>query len=303
MTPFGERLAARVQERGSQVVLGLDPDPARLWPVGAEAAPADGTPAERAAAAVAAHCAALIDAAGPACVAVKPQLACFERLGAPGWAALQATVARAREAGLLVIADGKRGDVPVTAAAYGQALVGSTPTPWGDAPGLGADAFTANPLLGRDALEPLVQAARDAGAGVFVLVRTSNPGAADVEDLPVDGAPLWERLAALVHDLGGTGDGLADVGAVVGATAPEHVARMRELMPRAPFLLPGVGAQGGRVEDLAPAFAPGPGGGLVTASRSIATAGERAGGDPAAAARSEAQRLRDAARDLAAGAG
>jgi orotidine-5'-phosphate decarboxylase len=292
-----------VQERGSQVVLGLDPDPARLWPVAVEAVPADGTAAERAAAAVAAHCAALIDAAGPACVAVKPQLACFERLGAPGWAALHATVARARAAGLLVIADGKRGDVPVTAAAYGQALVGSTPTPWGDAPGLGADAFTANPLLGRDALEPLVQAARDAGAGIFVLVRTSNPGAADVEDLPVDGAPLWERLAALVQDLGGTGDGLADVGAVVGATAPEHVARMRELMPRAPFLLPGVGAQGGRVEDLGPAFAPGPGGGLVTASRSIATAGERAGGVPAAAARAEAERLRDAARDLAAGTG
>jgi orotidine-5'-phosphate decarboxylase len=284
-------------------VLGLDPDPARLWPVAVEAVPADGTAAERAGAAVAAHCAALIDAAGPACVAVKPQLACFERLGAPGWAALQATVARAHQAGLLVIADGKRGDVPVTAAAYGQALVGSTPTPWGEAPGLGADAFTANPLLGRDALEPLLQAARDNGAGVFVLVRTSNPGAADVEDLPVEGAPLWERLAVLVNELGGTGDGLADVGAVVGATAPAHVARMRELMPRAPFLLPGVGAQGGRVEDLGPAFAPGPGGGLVTASRSIATAGELSGGDSAVAARAEAQRLRDAARDLAAGAG
>jgi orotidine-5'-phosphate decarboxylase len=234
-------------------------------------------------------------------VAVKPQLACFERLGAPGWAALQETVARARDAGLLVIADGKRGDVPVTAAAYAQALVGSTPTPFGDVAGLGADAFTANPLLGRDALEPLVDAARAAGAGVFVLVRTSNPGAADVEDLPVEGEPLWERLAALVAGLG-QGDALADVGAVVGATRPEHVARMRELMPRAPFLLPGIGAQGGRVEDLGPAFAPGPGAGLVTASRSIATAGEASGADPAMAARAEAERLREAARTPAAGA-
>jgi orotidine-5'-phosphate decarboxylase len=281
-------------------VLGLDPDPARLWPAAIEAAPAEGTPAERAGAAVGRHCAALIDAAGPACVAVKPQLACFERLGAPGWAALQRTVEHAREAGLLVVADGKRGDVPVTAAAYGQALAGVTPTPFGDVPGLGADAFTANPLLGRDALEPLVEAARAGGGGVFVLVRTSNPGAADVEDLPVDGAPLWERLAALVAELGGAGGGLADVGAVVGATAPEHVARMRELMPRAPFLLPGVGAQGGRVEDLGPAFAPGPAGGLVTASRSIATAGERTGQDPAMAARAEAERLREAAARLAA---
>jgi orotidine-5'-phosphate decarboxylase len=280
-------------------VLGLDPDPARLWPGAVEAAPSSGTPAERAGGAVAAHCAALIEAAGPACVAVKPQLACFERLGAPGWAALAQTVERARSAGLLVLADGKRGDVPVTATAYAQALVGATPTPFGEVSGLGADAFTANPLLGRDALEPLLDGARAAGAGVFVLVRTSNPGAADVEDLPVGGAPLWERLAGLVDELG-QGEGLADVGAVVGATAPEHVARMRELMPRAPFLLPGIGAQGGRIEDLAPAFAPGPAGGLVTASRSIASAGEAAGAEPAAAAREEADRLRAAAWELAA---
>jgi orotidine-5'-phosphate decarboxylase len=104
-----------------------------------------------------------------------------------------------------------------------------------------------------------------------------------------------------VDELGGPGDGLADVGAVVGATAPEHVGRMRELMPRAPFLLPGIGAQGGRIEDLAPAFAPGPAGGLVTASRSIATAGEASGEDPAGAARAEAERLRAAAWELACG--
>jgi orotidine-5'-phosphate decarboxylase len=299
MDPFGKRLAARVEERASQVVLGLDPDPAKLWPEAVEASPADGSAADRVAAAVAAHCAALIDAAGPASVAVKPQLACFERLGAPGWAALEQTVAHARDAGLLVIADGKRGDVPVTAAAYAQALVGATPTPFGEVPGLRADAFTANPLLGRDALEPLLEAARVAGAGVFLLVRTSNPGAADVEDLLVEGAPLWERLAGLVAELGGTAEGLADVGAVVGATAPEHLARMRELMPAAPFLLPGIGAQGGQVADLAPAFAPGPAGGLVTASRTIATAGERTGGEPAAAAREEAERLRAAAWALA----
>jgi orotidine-5'-phosphate decarboxylase len=296
---FGDRLAAAVSDRESQVVLGLDPDPAALWPEAVEAVPAGGSPSERAAAAVVAHCAALVSAAGPACVAVKLQLACFERLGAPGWAALAATVERARAAGLLVLADGKRGDVPVTAAAYAQALVGATPTPFGDVPGLGVDAFTANPLLGRDALAPLLDAARAAGAGAFVLVRTSNSGAADVQDLPgADGAPLWERLAALVAELG-EGDDLADVGAVTGATAPEHLARMRELMPRAPFLLPGVGAQGGRVEDLAPAFAPGPAGGLVTASRSIANAAERAGGEPGDAARREAERLRATAWKLA----
>jgi len=286
-----------VARRESQIVLGLDPDPGRLWPEALEAAPATGTPAERAAAAVSAHCRAAIDATGPACVAVKPQLACFERLGAPGWAALARTVEHAQECGLLVIADGKRGDIDVSAAAYAQALAGSTPTPFGEVAGLGADAFTANPYMGADTLEVLVSGARAAGAGVFVLVRTSNPGAADVEDLAIaGGGAVWERVAELVAGLDDLADGpLSGAGAVVGATAPEHVARLRELMPRAPFLLPGVGAQGGRVEDLAPAFAPGRAAGLITASRSIVAAHQQTGGTPGAAARAEAERLRAAA--------
>jgi orotidine-5'-phosphate decarboxylase len=187
--------------------------------------------------------------------------------------------------------------VPVSADAYAQALLGGTPTPFGRAPGLGADAITANPLLGEDAIAPLIACARRARAGVFALVRTSNPGAADLEDLETrDGGPLWERTARLVDDLGGSAAGsLSDVGAVMGATVPEHLVRARELMPRATFLLPGVGAQGGRVEDLAPAFAPGRAGGLITASRSIARAHEQAGGEPAAAARAEAERLREQA--------
>jgi len=281
-------------------VLGLDPDPARLWPEALEQDLPGDPPAQRAAAAVKAHCIALVDAAGPACVAVKPQLACFERLGAPGWEALAATVDHARAAGLLVIADAKRGDIDVSAAAYAQALVGSTPSPFGEVTGLRADAFTANPLLGVDALEPLVEGARAAGAGIFVLVRTSNPGAADVEDLELRGGEVvWERLAQIVDGFAGPGTDLSDIGAVVGATRPEHVARMRELMPRAPFLLPGIGAQGGRVEDLAPAFEIGRAGGLVSASRSIARAHESAGAAPRDAARAEAERLRETAWSLA----
>ena len=295
---FGDRLAQRVAQRESQIVLGLDPDPARLWPDAVQQAPAEGPPVRRAASAVALHCAALIDAAGPACVAVKPQLACFERLGADGWSVLAAVAAHARGAGLLVLADGKRGDISVSAAAYAQALVGSTPTPFGEVGGLGVDAFTANPLLGVDALEPLIGGARAAGAGVFVLVRTSNPGAADVEDLQLAGGEtVWERLAQIVARLGQAGaqSGLADVGAVVGATVPEHIARMRKLMPEAPFLMPGIGAQGGHVEELAPAFAAGRAGALVSASRSIAAAHESHGGEPAAAARAAVERLREAA--------
>jgi orotidine-5'-phosphate decarboxylase len=296
---FGERLAERVAERESQLVLGLDPDPARLWPGAQAAAPADGTPAERAAIAVAAQCAGLVAAAGPACVAVKPQVACFERLGAPGWAALDAVCERARAEGLLVLADAKRGDIDVSAKAYAQAFLGATPSPFGEIAGLGADALTVNPYLGADALAPFADAARATGSGLFVLVRTSNPGASDVEDLEAGGEPVWAHVARLV-DAAGAGKGpVGDVGAVVGATAPEHLVRARELMPRAPFLLPGIGAQGGRVDDLAPAFAPGRAGGLITASRSIAHAHEQSGGDPADAARREAERLREAAWALA----
>ena len=230
------------------------------------------------------RCAELIATAGPACVAVKPQLACFERLGAPGWRALERVVSSAHQAGLLLVADGKRGDVPTTARAYGQALVGSTDTPWGPVQGLGADAFTANPLLGSDALEPLVEAARGAGAGIFTLVRTSNPGAAELQDADAGGRPVHERIAGLVADaapaLAGEATHLSGMGAVVGATAPEHLARLRELMPDAIFLIPGVGPQGGRPEDLGPALVPdSPASILVPAARGIADAG-----DPAAAA-------------------
>jgi len=300
MEPFGARLAAAVEARGSQVVVGVDPDPARLWPSAGDRAPearallevAEGDPRSETAVAVLAHCLALIEAAAPACVAAKPQLAFFEQLGSFGWRALEHVCAHARAHGLLVLADAKRGDVPSTAAAYSRALTGPVP-------GLQADAITANPLMGRDALAPLIDGARERGAGVFLLVRTSNPGADDVLDLVLaNGRPLWEQLGRMTAELG-EGEPLSDVGAVTGATAPEHLARMRELMPRTPFLLPGIGAQGGDVGALAPAFAPGRAAGLVSASRSIAGAGEARGGDPAQAARAEAERLRETAWNLA----
>ena len=283
-----------VQERESQIVVGLDPDPVNLWPGVASTAGAfvssafsDPTaPAVRAAAAVADHCAAVIAAVAEEVVAVKLQVACFERLGAPGWKALEQVAESVRDAGLLVIADAKRGDIDVSARAYAQGMLGRTPTPFGAVPGLQADALTVNPYMGADTLEVFAEAAADTGAYLFVLVRTSNPGAADLEDLDAGGVPVWEHTAQLVARLG--------AGAVVGATRPEHVGRMRELMPDAIFLLPGVGAQGGRVEDLAPAFAPGAGYGLVTASRSIVGAG---GGsdDHADAARAASAELRSTA--------
>ena len=300
-------------ERESQIVLGLDPDLLSLWPGSGEAlgsqhdiepfqggaVPVETGPEERTAVAVASHCRALIDATAEACVAVKLQLARFEVLGRHGLAVARGLAAYARAAGLLVIADGKRGDIDVSAAAYAAALTDGIEGPFGPVPGLGADLLTVNPLMGRDALEPFLAAARRSGGGVLVLVRTSNPGAADVEDLELAaGGSVWERIARLADELGerGVGEsGLSDVGAVLGATRPEHLARARELMPAAPLLLPGVGAQGGRVQELGAAFAAGRAGGLISASRSISEAHRSSGEAPARAARAEAERLRESA--------
>lgn len=223
----------------------------------------------------------MIAAVGADCVGVKLQLACFERLGAPGWRALSETVEQAQSAGLVVIADGKRGDVPVTAAAYGQALFGSTPSPWGEIGGLGTDAATVNPLLGSDSLEPFVDSAVENGGGVFVLARTSNPGADEIEGLDVTGGEgtVTDEISRMIDRLGRSSvgaSGLSSVGAVAGATVPEHLSRLRALMPNAVFLIPGVGAQGGKVEDLAAAFANNRAGALVTVSRALVNAGEDA---------------------------
>jgi orotidine-5'-phosphate decarboxylase len=173
--------------------------------------------------------------------------------------------------------------------------VGETPGPFGAVPGLGADAFTANPLLGGDALAPFTEGAATAGAGCFCLVRTSNPGAAELQDRPSPQAPFHERLAGLVEAQGRAtiGEcGLSSIGAVIGATRPDLLARLRELMPHAVFLLPGVGAQGGEVEALRPAFEPHAAAGLVTASRSIVDAHRSRGAAPPVAARAAAEALR-----------
>ena len=307
--PFGDRLAAAADRRGTPLVLGLDPDPAKLWPgiaadpadpgitlLGLGAAVEDPTtrPGALASLAVYEHCRQVIDATADSCVAVKLQVASFERLGTSGWATLHAVGQLVREAGLLLIADGKRGDIDVTAESYAAALFDGHDTPWGHIPGLNSDAVTVNPLMGHDAIGPFLERARTVGGGIFVLVRTSNPGAADLQELELaSGGPLWQRVAEQVVALD-TGEGtLSDAGAVCGATVPERVAALRELMPRAPFLLPGVGAQGGTVDGLRAAFAPGLGGGLVTVSRALVKAHEATGGAPAPAAAQAARDLRD----------
>ena len=257
MSGFGERLTAAVEERRSQVVLGLDPDPARV--------PDGALGAER-------FCHEVIRSAGPSCVAVKPQLACFERFGADGWEVFESVIAYAAAQGLIVIADAKRGDIDATARAYADAFLRDP-----------VDALTVNPMLGGDALEPFVTRAGAEWRGLFVLVRTSNPGARDLEDLPLADGRLWhEAVADLVAGIGEPhrdASGLSAIGAVVGATVPERLADLRRRMPDQVFLLPGVGAQGGTPQALGPAFGGRPAGALVSASRSIIYAD-----DPARAA-------------------
>ncbi len=270
---FADRLAAEVERKRSQLVVGLDPNP-DLLPVELRGD-------------VARFCCGIIDAVGPYAIAVKPQLAFFEALGPAGMAAFDEACLYARRAGLLVLADGKRGDIGSTARAYAEAYLGGEPPR--------ADALTVNPWLGRDSMEPFLGAVRRHGAGLFVIVRTSNLSG-DLQDAVLkDGRPMWHHVAGLVEEWGeeAVGDvGLSSVGAVVGATHPRAVAEARRLMPRTILLLPGVGAQGASVADLARAFQSGPASALVAASRSVIYAYKESGTDFRQAAGAEAARLR-----------
>ena len=194
---------------------------------------------------------------------VKPQLACFEALGPHGMAALADVIAYAHSKDLLVLADGKRGDIGSTAEAYADGWLAG---PWA------ADALTVNPYLGLDSIEPFVKVAFARGAGIFVLVKPSNPGSRDFQDLTVDGRTLHEHVAAGVESLAARTCGdqrYGCVGAVVGATWPKQLDTLREAMPHAWILVPGFGRQGGRASDVRAAFHPAGLGALVVSARDV----------------------------------
>ncbi len=285
---FGDRLAGAVEAKRSQLVVGLDPR-LELLPVELRGA----GHASRAAAAEACgrFCCGIVDAVAPYVVGVKPQLAFFEALGSDGLAAFEDVCRYARSAGLLVIADGKRGDIGSTARAYAEAYLEAAE----GRPPL-ADALTANPYLGRDSLEPLLAACRRSGGGIFCLVKTSNSGSADIQDVTLsDGRPLWQHVADLVDDWGSelVGErGLSSVGAVVGATFPRAIGDARRLLPRAVLLLPGIGTQGASPGDVARAFTSGPASGIVSVSRAVIYAFRSAHEDWRTAARQAAAHFR-----------
>lgn len=270
MNHFADRLIAAVRRCRNPVLVGLDPRfdsiPECLQPVRPDdlRAVAD---------AYRTFCCGVIDVVAPLVPIVKPQAAFFEELGPAGMFVLADVIHYARDRGLLVLLDGKRNDIGTTAAAYAQGYLGAAPaSPWG------ADALTVSPYLGDDSLDPFVKVARQRGAGVFVLVKTSNPGGKLFQDLIFDGRPLYQHVAALVENLATQtqGDGgYGAVGAVTGATYPQQLSELRGLMPHSWFLVPGYGAQGATARDVAGAFDAQGLGAIVNSSRGIIFAHSR----------------------------
>jgi orotidine-5'-phosphate decarboxylase len=259
---FADRLVAAVRRVKNPVLVGLDPRADSL-PPGLIA----GEGREATARGYVAFCRGVIDVVAPLVGAVKPQAAFFEQLGPAGCVALGEVIRYAASKGLLVILDGKRNDIGSTAQGYAEAYLGpGAASPWG------ADALTVSPYLGDDSLTPFVEVARARGAGIFVLVKTSNPGGKRFQDIVADGRPVYRHVADYVETLAVQTAGkhaFGAVGAVVGATYPDQLAELRQAMPHTWFLIPGFGAQGGTAKDCAAAFAERGLGAIVNNSRGI----------------------------------
>ena len=267
---FSDRLDSAVRQRKTPVLVGLDPR-ADMLPDGFLRAGA--TSPDELADAFRAFCCAVVDVVAPLVPAVKPQAAFFEQIGPPGMAALAEVIRYAGSKGLIVILDGKRNDIGSTATAYARGYLGC-----GDQSVWGADAMTVSPYLGADSLEPFVDVARERAAGVFVLVKTSNPGGGMFQDLEANGRAVYRHVAEYVESQAAgavAACGYGPVGAVVGATYPEQLAELRAEMSHAWFLVPGFGSQGGTAADVAAAFDPTGGGAIVNNSRGIIFAHSR----------------------------
>jgi len=270
MSSYIQRLHDQIRTKKTAALVGLDPR-WDLLPVEIRhrAEQRGGEANAVRAAAYEEFCQRVIDLVAPLVPAVKPQSAFFEDCGFAGVETLANVIRYARNAGLLVICDAKRGDIGSTAEAYAAAyLAGEDP----DAAPFAADALTVNPYLGVDSLQPFVHRASEVGAGIYVLVRTSNPGARDFQDRQSEGETLFVAVAREIETLAvqtANGDSYGSVGAVVGATYPEELGQLRKLMPHVPLLVPGYGSQGGTSQDVAAAFDSQGLGSLINSSRGI----------------------------------
>ncbi|MFN4243952.1 MAG: orotidine-5'-phosphate decarboxylase [Tepidisphaerales bacterium] len=271
MVSFADRLRDAIDRKRSVVCVGLDPMP-ELFPPQLLPSPADRGDLRDRLDAVYRFCQHVLEAVEPYAVAVKLQSACFEVFHGDGVDAYFSLVQEAAERGLLTIGDVKRGDIGTTSAAYAKAhLAPIDPELEGDGELATPDAITVSPFLGLDTLEPFLAEAAAHGKGVFVLVRTSNPGSSLLQDAVLrDGRTLSESLAdalAPIAEHYPAACGWSQVGAVVGATQPHTMASLRRRLPRSVFLLPGYGAQGATADMTREAFRGGPA--LVSASRSV----------------------------------
>ena len=272
-THFADRLNQKIQQTKSPLVVGLDPRFDQLPATLKVSVSSIEAPPKDKARITTEFCKGVIDVVASRVPAVKPQAAFFEQLGPLGMLALAEVVDYANAAGLIVIMDAKRGDIGSTAAAYADAFLGPKPTSaWG------CDALTINPYLGDDSLTPFTDVATERGAGLFVLVKTSNPGSKTFQEQKINGLPLYSIVANHVQslaaaDLGQTGYG--SVGAVIGATHPQQLTELRTSMPNTLFLVPGLGAQGGTAADVAGGFDENGFGAVINSSRAIIFAYER----------------------------
>lgn len=269
MFHFASRLHHAVRTKRTPALVGIDPRFDQLPPsIIKSAESSGGNELDVQARAFEEFGKRLIDVVAPLVPAVKPQSAFFEELGPNGCVALDRVMRHARKAGLIVICDAKRGDIGSTAEAYARAyLAGADP----DSASWSADALTVNPYLGVDTLQPFVDVAKERGAGIYVLARTSNPGAGTFQDIQSSAGKVYERVADAIESLANesTDEDYGFVGAVIGATYPQELTELRERMPHVPLLIPGYGTQGGGASDVAAAFRADGLGALINSSRGI----------------------------------
>lgn len=277
MPTYIERLNLAIRTKQTPALVGLDPRmdqlPAEILERALQASPDKRL---QMATAYEEFCVRVIDVVAPLVPAVKPQVAFFEECGPDGMEALNTVMRHARKRGLIVIADAKRGDIGSTAEGYAAAwMAGDDP----EAAAWPSDCLTINPFLGRDTLDPFVKAAIHRNAGLYILVKTSNPGSGLLQDRLTDGKSVSECLADLVEQLAlasaTSGEHDGSIGAVVGATHPEQLAQLRTLMPHVPLLIPGYGSQGGTSADVASAFHADGTGALINSARGIIFAARR----------------------------
>lgn len=268
---FSHKLNSAISAKNSRLCVGLDPRLEMLPKSIIEDAVAEhGTTNLAAAEAILAFNKQVIDVVAEYCVCIKPQSAFYEQFGAEGVRVFWETISYASSSGLVVIADVKRGDIDSTAAAYAKSYLGGVDV-FGEVQTTEIDAITVNPFLGEDSLEPFFSTAEKNNKGVFVLVKTSNQGSADIQDLEVGGQSISERVATMLNrkDIELDAHGYSNYGAVVGATFPDEAKQFRAQLPHSIFLVPGIGAQGGDPTLLSNFFDTDGFGAVVSSSRGI----------------------------------